>query len=180
MREIGSQKNEEGLIFVSFSEIHRFPEENVVAITFVLFRDIVMSKYGVEITVPRGIPGLTYPAGGVVEAFLKTFVRRPYRKVIPEMPFSENACAISRRLENLGNGRFILADDAAAVIYLDRTGPFGIAPSEECRPRRCAEGLDVEVGELGALFGQSIQVRRAESGISVKAHVTISLVIGQD
>ena len=65
------------------------------------------------------IPRLTHAACSVMETFFKSFVRRPYRKVVPKVPIAENPSSVTRCFEILSDSNFFFADDTAAVVHFD-------------------------------------------------------------
>ena len=99
---------------------------------------------------------MTHAACSVMETFFKSFVRWPYRKVVPKVPLAENLSSVTRYFEILSDSNFFFSDDAADVVHFDGTRPFRIAIREKGRPSGCTEGLDIEVGELRTLASQAV------------------------
>ena len=94
---------------MGLGKVHRLFKKDVVAIACELFRDVVVTKNGIKEAVAGRIAFLADPTPHMVEAFLESHVRRPYGKVVSQMPLAENSGLVAGISKSCRQGPFIFA-----------------------------------------------------------------------
>ena len=60
------------------------------------------------------------------------------------------------------------------------TGDTWIISGHQSSPRRCAKGVNMEIGETDRFVVQAIEIGSFKNGVSVTAEISIPLIIGHD
>ena len=139
-------------------------------------RDAVIATQVVAVVV---CPAAT-KAGELVKAARVGLEASVKRAVVP---LADQARRVTGRAEGVRHGHLAQRDSIKAVDFVlgDRSGPMGIAPSEQ---RGSGRGADrrggIVLAEAGALGHQPVQVRRAHRSIAEATEVAVAHVIGHD
>src|SRR5205823_1353419 len=106
-----------------------------------------------------------------------SFIHWPMRKIVAEMPFSENPGAIASRTENLRHGRDAGPDKRAARAHGSRPIAQGIHAGHQLPARGSAHRRNMEIGESHALIMQPVEVGSLDDRVAVTGKIPVTLVI---
>ena len=180
MWRIGADKAEEGLARVRFDEVLRLAEKDVGAIARKRGRDAVHQIGVVEIVVAPPVGALADPATAVTDRGLKSAVLRAIRVFVAQVPFAEQACAVARLAEGVGQGPLVLAQQRAPADRVPDACGIAVMAGQQPSARRRAGGARVELPEPHRLAVETVEMRRLDERMAVRAQRRIALVVGQD
>ena len=110
---------------------------------------------------------------------VEALVRRRTAGGVAEMPLAEHRARVAERLEELGERDLPQRHSGPRLGVAERAGAHAVASGEQCRARRRAERLDVEVGEPHALLRERVDARRRHAAVAaVDADLAVPEVVG--
>ena len=181
MRRVERQPYEERSRAIFRDESHRRFGEHIAAIALHFYGHPVVLENGVEITFPaRRIRWLANAPAFEHQRFLKTLVDGAQRVIVAQVPFAEDARAITRRRKHFAERDFVRMHQRATEEGIDHASAIVVATSQQTRTCRRANGRDVKVVEAHTLAREPVDVRRMQDGIAVKAKVAMALIVGEN
>src|SRR3954452_11357465 len=108
----------------------------------------VVLEHRAEVAVAWRIGWLSAAAAPMDERFGKALVDRAHRIVVAKMPFAKDGGVVACITQHFGQGYFIGVHHRSAAIGVEDAGSQVISASEQTRPRRAANGADIEVLQL--------------------------------
>ena len=126
---------------------------------------------------------------GCAEPAVESLTRRQERQLIAQVPLANAHGAVPLLLEDLRHGGFArgkaflrdrLQHPPPRAAHL-HAHPSRVTTGHESRSRRRADaGGDAETGQLHALSGHAVQMRRAIDLRSIAPQVSVSQIVGDD
>ena len=180
MRDVRGQIAEERAVPVVPDELDQGVGEDLGAVAFIRLRLAVVLEYRIPVAVAGRSRRLADAAAPMHQGLVEPLVHRAQRVVVPEVPLAEDSRDVPVGRKQLGERLGLRRHQRATEIGVHHAGPVAVPPRQERCARRSAFGLDVELGELGALGGHAVERGCADMGIAVKADLRPALVVGHD
>ena len=178
MWRIGWQVQKEGTLAVSLDELRCQPEKDVRTVPAVSGRLILRIVVIVEVVVAPVVRRLGDASTAADHGLVEAPIRGPHRVVLAEVPFSEDAGAVTVPMKDVSHGRNAGAKDGPASGGRRYRVAQGVLPCEQSGTGRRAQGVGMVIGETHALAMQTVQVRSPQPRVAMAVEVTIPLIIG--
>ncbi len=161
--------------FALLDETRRIVEPDIGAESFVPGLLAIMPIPVVEVIVTPRIGDRCYRAVAMNHRFMKPSVDGAVRVEIAQVPFAEDARAISVGGKHVRSGGRFAGYQVSAVIGAADTSMPAMSSCHQGRPGGRAEGGDVIVREPDTFSMQFVQVRRLEPGMPMTPQVPVTL-----
>ncbi len=121
----------------------------------------IFAELRIHIGIVWHVCRLSDPSTHVDQALFKALVLRSQRVVISQVPFAENASAITRVAKHFRHGHLIRVHHRAAFVGVHYAGAEIVAPGHQARSRGRADGAHVKAVKAHAIGGKTINVGSA-------------------
>ena len=116
----------------------------------------------------------------VTEELIEPTLLRLVPGVLPQVPFSEQSCAVTDRTEQLGDGYLPESQGISTKACVVQPGPQVVATGHHAGAGRGADWGGVVPSKLSPLGRQSVHLRRIDVRVPRRARVPVALVVGHD
>lgn len=155
-----------------FDEVESGGGEGIGEVAGALDEGAVVVEQGVEVGAPV--------SGGEAVVFVEAAGVWVVWGLGAVVPFAEGGGGVAGGAEDLGDGFFVGVEAFAAGSGVVDAAAWVVAAGEEFGAGGGADGLDVEVFELGPLLGESVEGGCIEILATVEGEISPALVVGED